>query len=394
MALGLRSIALAAAAAFLGTFYFVSPSGHNLLAVEQEITSVHVDGNELVERKVITDAVHKAVERSDYAALDRMATDFRASKARTTSGVWKLAVFHAQMLEEAGPPGDCAKPSPRFSADWLAHSPASPAAVIVRAAVLEAEGWCLRGGGMGNTVSASASRQFHAKVQEALQLLRDRKKQASVDPHYYAVMARIGIDEAFDKSAYRAMLDEATARSPDYHYVYFDAYRYYQPIWFGSIREVEELGRYASEHAGDDRDGMYARYFWYVFDCRCHIMEQAVDWPRMKQSMRAVMARYPTDWNASNFARISCAMKDGEEAGKWFDHVKGDGVDAWPNPGDMIACKTLAGRTDRSTERCPQAAREGWTRQDVDQYCRPEQMEACMKDSVCSAKIMSQMQPR
>jgi len=91
MAPGLRSIALGAAAAFLGTFYFVSPSGHNLLAVEQEITLAHVDGNELVERKIVVDAVHKAVERSDYAALDRMATDFRTSKARTTSGVWKLS---------------------------------------------------------------------------------------------------------------------------------------------------------------------------------------------------------------------------------------------------------------------------------------------------------------
>ena len=392
MALGLRSIALAAAAAFIGTFYLVSPSGHGLLAVEQQITSAHVDGNELIERKTVVDAVHKAVESKDYAALDRMATDFRASKARTTSGVWKLAVFHQQMLEEAGPSASCDKPSPSFSVDWLAHSPASPAAVIVRAAVLEEEGWCLRGSGTVNTVSASAWQQFRAKAQEARELLSDRKKQASVDPHYYAVMARIGIDQAFDKSAYRAMLDEATARSPDYHYAYFEAYRYYQPQWFGSLREVEELGRYASEHAGDDRDGMYARYFWYVFDCRCHVMEQVVDWPRMKQSMRAVMARYPTDWNASNFARISCAMKDTEEAGKWFDHVKGDGVDAWPNPGDMIACKNLAGRSTRATERCPQAAREGWTRQDMDQYCRPEQMEACMKDSVCSSKIMSQIQ--
>jgi len=60
MAPGLRSIALGAAAAFLGTFYFVSPSGHNLLAVEQEITSAHVDGNELVERKIVVDAADQS----------------------------------------------------------------------------------------------------------------------------------------------------------------------------------------------------------------------------------------------------------------------------------------------------------------------------------------------
>jgi hypothetical protein len=392
MALGLRMIAAAAVGAFLTTFYFISPSSLTFLSGDQEITLAHVDGDELEERRVIVEAIQKAVARRDFAALERMASDFRTSKARTTSGVWKLAIFHQQLLVEVGPSKGCDKPSSNLSSDWLIRSPANPAAIVVRAAVIESDAWCLRGPGEADAVSRQAFQRFHAKADEAFRLLDDRKKEASVDPHFYAVMARIGIDQGFDKSDYRALLDEASARAPDYHYAYYEASRYYQPQWFGSLTEIEAMGRYAAERAGEYEQGMYARYYRYVFDCRCDFMERSVDWPTMKQSMRAVMARYPTDWNAATFARISCAMKDGEEAGKWFDRVKGDVIDAWANPSEMLQCKTSAGRTSRSTERCPQAAREAWSVEDMDRFCRPEQQEACLKDPVCGPKLTRALQ--
>ena len=86
--------------------------------------------------------------------------------------------------------------------------------------------------------------------------------------------------------------------------------------------------------------------------------------------MRAVMARYPSDWNAANFARISCKMNDPQEARSWFARVQGDHSVAWTNIADLMRFQDMAQPLPRSAARCPYAAREGWTREDVDRYCR------------------------
>ena len=128
--------------------------------------------------------------------------------------------------------------------------------------------------------------------------------------------------------------------------------------------------RYAAARTtGNDRAGIYARYYWFVLDCKCGDMEQAIDWPAMKQSMRGVMAHTPSAWNAANFARIACTMNDAGETRAWFASVTGDYSVAWPNLTQLSQCQKSA-PLERSTERCPQAAREGWSSADIDRYCR------------------------
>jgi hypothetical protein len=37
---------------------------------------------------------------------------------------------------------------------------------------------------------------------------------------------------------------------------------------------------------------------------------------------------------------------------------------------EMMRCQAMAQPLERSTERCPYAAREAWSRADIDKYCR------------------------
>lgn len=335
------------------------------------VQAVGDPADEIAEQDVVNNAVKSAVARNDYDALSTMANQLRRDRSRTGSGVWKLSIFHSRILAELGPrEGQCDDRSAGFFRDWMAKTPKDAAPIVARAATLEAQAWCIRGGGYARSVSGPALAGFKAKVGEARALLNERKIQASVDPHYYVVMVRIAIDTAADKAIFRQLLDEATAREPNYHTLYYEAYRYYQPQWFGSAAEIEELARYAAGRTtGNDRPGMYARYYWFVLDCGCGDMAPSVDWPTMKQSMRDVMAGTPSAWNAANFARIACSMDDPQETRAWFASVTGDYSVAWPNLSQLNQCQKSA-PLERSTERCPQAAREGWSAADVDRYCR------------------------
>ena len=116
----------------------------------------------------------------------------------------------------------------------MAKTPNDPAPYVARAAVLEAQAWCIRGGGYAPSVSAPSLASFKAKVGEAQTILNAHRAKAAIDPHYYAVMARIYIDRAADKTKFMQLLDEATAREANYHYLYYEAYRYFQPQWHGS----------------------------------------------------------------------------------------------------------------------------------------------------------------
>ena len=138
---------------------------------------------EAAEQKPVIDAVKAAIDRRDYAALNAMETEFRKTRSRTSSGIWKLSVFHWRVLAELGSKkGDCQDRSADFFKGWFAASPDQPAPYIARAAVLEDEAWCLRGDGFANSVSQEAFEGFAAKVDEAGKLLADHRRIASVDP--------------------------------------------------------------------------------------------------------------------------------------------------------------------------------------------------------------------
>lgn len=328
--------------------------------------------DELADQEVITDAVRAAIDAQDYRTLSAMESDFRTTRARTVSGISKLGLFHGRILAELGPRDDaqqCDDRSADFFRRWVAATPASPAPYISRAAVVEALAWCIRGDGFAPSVSDQAFEGFSAKVAEAQKILTMHTS-ASIDPEYYAVKERIYIDQGADKAAFRKLLDEAVAREPDYPHLYFDAYRYFQPQWYGSDSEVDELARYAAKHtSAAEGAGMYARFYWHALDCHCAI-DRSVDWPTMKEGMRDVWTRFPSDWNAANFARISCSMNDRAEARTWLARVKGDHSAAWDDRDEMERCEKMAQPVETSSSRCSFAALENWPDADFQRYCR------------------------
>jgi len=305
---------------------------------------------ELQVRHEIFNRVHTLVQAQDFHGLSALEHRYQAGRERTPSGSWKLQEFYLG-LEHALPPparevGNCQIPAEMFIEEWSKAMPDSPAPHIIRANMMVQRAWCFRGGGYASEVAEDAWQPFHDSIEAADAVLTTHQRVASADPEYYAVMEDVYRSEGREPDEFQKLLDEATAKEPTYYGLYWNAYTYYQPQWFGSPADVDALARYAIKRTSSlDGTGAYARLYWHASGLSCGCWLEAIDWPTMKAAMRDVAQRYPDPWNYANFAKLSCRFADKDEARKYFSALKGDdGASAWW--GDKNAwqtCRTLAG---------------------------------------------------
>jgi hypothetical protein len=82
-----------------------------ILAARPQVENVApTTADDQVERGAISDRVEALLEAENFAALNKMAAEFRTTRARTPSGVRKLRVFHMSVqshLLKAQPRGEC-----------------------------------------------------------------------------------------------------------------------------------------------------------------------------------------------------------------------------------------------------------------------------------------------
>lgn len=269
-------------------------------------------------REEIVGKVREAVRAEDFAALSALEEDFRSTRARTPSGVWKLAVFHAgveSVLDDGlSAAQGCRYVRAPFVAQWQTAAPKSPAPAIADAALLLRQAWCIRGDGFAASVKDSDRPRVRTLLAAANRRLDASEAFAASDPEFYAVKIDTLGTAGVGGDAIRAIVAEAVAREPDYHRTYFRTAWYLLPQWGGSFEEVEEFARDAAEDATSTEDsGLYARIFWSLDECGCDIVSEAADWQTMKRSMRDVYAHFPAEWNGTYFADLSCRMGDGSE---------------------------------------------------------------------------------
>ena len=349
------------------------------------------------ERQAIHDQVSEAIAKKDFTGLNRMARDLRIRRARTSGGTWKLADFYASLAFDLRPDrieGQCRNDAAPFVRSWAAAAPAEPAAHIVEARLLIEHAWCFRGAGDADSVSPEAWPLFRRNVDAALKVLDARNRAAAIDPEYYAVMEEIYLYQGRGKAEFRRLLDTGVAREPYYYSLYFQALRYYQPQWHGSNEEADALARYAAEHTKqEDGLGAYARVYWYATQCNCGLDHTGIDKLTMRQAMRDVITRHPSDWNAANFAKLACQIGDGNDAAVYLGMIRPDDGSVWDDQRKWQACVKLAGYSGnvarqwqsafpgpvdpsalpgagvRSTERCASSMLEHWSAAEVATYC-------------------------
>lgn len=306
-------------------------------------------GGELQIREEIGDLIHSLFMELDFKRLDAMERAFRQSDERTPSGVQKLGQFHAWVqysLPRTVPQDGCSFAPETFLDMWQSSSPTAPTPYIAKASALLDRAWCFRGEGRASDVAEGAWIPFHENIDAAAKLLLEHKAIASIDPEYYVVMENIYRAQGRERKDFQALLNEATALNPYYYRIYWGAYEYYQPQWFGSPADVDAVARYAIEHTrAHDGTAAYARFYWHASETGCGCWRDAIDWPTMKQAMRDLAVRFPDPWNFANFAKLSCNFSDKDEARRYFVKLgKDDGSPAWrEDKQGWQTCRTLAG---------------------------------------------------
>lgn len=296
------------------------------------VQAVNNSSDEQTERNVILSKVQAAISSRDFAGLSAMEEDLRRSRARTPSGVWKLALFHtglqSYLAEGLQRDGGCQYRDAQFVRRWETASPHNPAPYITDAALLSQQAWCFRGLGYAESVAADAWPKFRQGISAAAEVLDQHSAFASADPEYYVVKLDLLRAQGANRTAFQAAVKEATSREPYYHRTYFTAVWYYLPQWGGSYAQVEAFARYAAERTRpQEKGGLYARIFWDLDECGCHISDQAADWPTLKQSMRDVYERFPVRSNGQHFADLLCRKGETEEGHRYIKAIHPEAAD-------------------------------------------------------------------
>ena len=314
----------------LSAFCLLLLSGYVVQAAPVDTGQVVANSpDDEAESEAILEKVRAAIAKDDFTSLSAMEDDFRTSRARTPSGLWKLAVFHsgaqAYLAEGLERDSGCQYRKVQFVRRWASASPHNPGAFITDAALLWKQAWCIRGEGYASTVAADAWPEFAKGLAAAARTLERHRATASVDPEFYAVKINVLGGQAVGKSALQEVIEEAVAREPYYHRTYFNAAFFRLPQWGGSYAEVEEFARFAAERTRtSERSGFYARVFWSLEECGCNVTARAADWPTLRQAMRDVYDRYPVRWNARYFADLSCRMGDRDESRRYLRTMQPD----------------------------------------------------------------------
>lgn len=288
--------------------------------------------DEMAERNAIFHKVQAAIAAQDFTGLSAMEEDFRRSHARTPSGLLKLELFHSgvqsYLAEGLQREEGCQYRDAAFVQRWAAATPNNPAPFITDAALQSQQAWCFRGTGIADTVAAEDWPKFGEGISAAARLLDQHRNVASIDPEYYAVLVDVLRAHGMSKAEFHAVVEQATAREPDYHRTYFNAAWYYLPQWGGSYAELDAFARYAANRSrADEKSGLYARIFWSLDECGCRISDKAADWPTLRQSMRDIYDRFPNRWNGQYFADETCRRGDTQEGRRYLRAMHPEATD-------------------------------------------------------------------
>jgi hypothetical protein len=311
----------------------LAPTGCALQAAAADPERVRLNpADELLVRRTILTELRQAIDKNDFAGLSAMEHDFRSSRARTPSGMWKLKVFHSgvqtYLADGLVKEGGCTYRKAPFVQQWAAAEPRSPAPAITDAALRLEQAWCFRGRGFADSVAPEAWPKFNAGVAAASAALDKHKAIAADDPEFYTVAVSLARVQNVGLEPVRKLVDTAAAKEPGYPWTYSTAAWSFLPQWGGSYPALESFVRDVSRDASaKGQEDLYVRIFRTLDECGCQIITSAADWPTLRQSMRDVYSRYPVAWNGEYFAGVACRMKDVEEGRRYIRSLHPEAAD-------------------------------------------------------------------
>ncbi|MCA9800945.1 MAG: DUF4034 domain-containing protein [Cyanobacteria bacterium HKST-UBA02] len=258
--------------------------------------------------------------KEDFAALDKLASEFRSSKQMLSSGVWYLDDL---ILEIDNLPyfdfDDNYKARVALLKKWTKQHPDSNLALCARAKVLKSFAWKARGDNYANEVTEEGWKKFHARIAEGIKAL-DLAKSKTVE--WYSTRQSLAVGEDIERAKYDELVAESQKLYPDHDLVVWQKAHWLQPQWNGEGGEVDKyMKAEADKRGGTDGDILYARTAWGLNKSAFNLFEVAdPDWDRVKRGFTALEKKYPDSPALRGELVILAMMKNDEEtAASAFD---------------------------------------------------------------------------
>ncbi len=268
--------------------------------------------------------VQSLVYQEKYDELEKMAKEFRTTKAQSTGGGWKLAIFYNSIDFRSADKNDvqCNEYISKLE-KWMRKYPDSLAARIMTANAWIAYGWRARGGGWANTVSEEGWRLFHERVEKAYKLLKDKPADPSGDcPGRYYLLLQVAQAQSWDKERCATLFHEAVTFEPGYYAFYMMRAFSLAQRWGGEKGEWQKFAEKAIKLTPQNEGmGIYTRilrYMWSREEFK-DFKDPSISWSKMKQGFIDMERVYPnSSYNLNSFCMFACIADDKETARALF----------------------------------------------------------------------------
>jgi hypothetical protein len=306
-------------------------------------------GGELQEREKMKSNVSTLFLSENFSELERMANEYRTKQSRTASGLWKLTLFYAGIVQTANEENSADRYWTDLEAKtlrWANLYPNSPTPHIAHSIILIRHAWSYRGSGWAHEVHPESWKPFHLYIGKARQYLAAHKKVSKSDPRWYETMLVVARAENWDLADFNTLVEEAVSKHPNFYQIYFAAIDYLTPKWHGDKDKIEAFANYSANKT-QSREGysLYARVYWYASQAQYGVRlftDSSVVWPRMKMGIDDVLARYPDQWNINNFSHFACLAGDRSKTKELIRLVDTPMPQVWKDPGLYDQCRSWA----------------------------------------------------
>lgn len=297
----------------------------------------------------VTGAVAVMTWRKDYAGIDKMADDFRASKARFAGGAWKLYTLYAQLgtISQGSNATDADwQQFIAFFQDWIKARPQSITARVALANAYLAYAWQARGQGSADQVTDAGWKLFHDRNQAAANTLMDARNLPSGCPEWYLVFQMVGRSEGADKEELKTIFDRAVAYEPDYYYFYQEYAEEMLPKWAGEPGDMEKFAADTYNTVGGKKGAfLYFQIASSLCDECGDFTPDSFSWPTIQEGFSAMEEMYgASTMKLNQYARLAAAYNDKDTAARVFARI-GDNWDqsVWGTRAGFDAHRAWAG---------------------------------------------------
>lgn len=309
--------------------------------------------NDFADRAAIQRSVASLFMAEKFDALDALADEFRTSRERTSSGIWKLTVFYAGISSTARPDEKSYAKLENLASAWMEARPSSIAAKLAYAQLLEDHAWFLRGTDYWNNLTDQQRREYlryHIRFRD---YLMEIKGQASADPQWYALMAKVAVYEGWDDEAIDLFLSEAMNNEPYYYQTYFNLFTHYQQKWSGNPSKLKGIIlKIANRTKPQDGNSFIARGYWVASGYGKEVRDDlGLDWADLNPGFQDLIRQYPDQWNLNAYAKFACLAGDRVNFAIAYSQIKIRPIEeAWDYAGQSIVCATWAMHPERNIQ--------------------------------------------